>query len=173
MQGCTIGCKGCFNAHTWSKTGGKLEDIYKLAWRVLDQDPEGITISGGEPTEQWEALKGFLKECHKRKPGLNVLMFSGVSEDQLEQNGILKEAFSPYYMSNALVSTIVSGPYERDNPSDQYLLGSANQKILTWNGVELEGDGPRVEVHVDKDGTAKVTGFPSKEVIKHIKTNFR
>lgn len=172
LQGCSIKCKGCFNPHTWSNKGGQLSSVYELAWKLMKGEPEGITISGGEPTEQWSGVKALLQECHKIDPTINVLMFSGLTDEQLGRHGIIEEAFSPYHHSQALVSTIVSGPYDRDQPSDEYLLGSKNQKILTWNGVPIQSSGPRVEVQVSKDGTVKVTGFPSKGTLDEIKTNF-
>jgi anaerobic ribonucleoside-triphosphate reductase activating protein len=144
-----------------------------MASELLRDHPEGITVSGGEPTEQWEAVKKLLKECHKRSDDLNVLMFTGLTEEQLVTGGILKESFEECHGSQALISTIVCGPYDRDNPSDNYLLGSTNQKILRWDGVPLlVEDGPRVEIHIERDGKIKVTGFPNRDVIKAIKQNF-
>ena len=182
LQGCTIGCKGCFNTHTWSKSAGKTGSVYKLAFELtksFTRDSHkvvkpAITISGGEPTEQWEGVKALLYECHKRMgaSGLDVLMFTGLTDDQLIDRGILKESFEECHTSPAMISTIVCGPYERDKPSDAYLLGSANQKILTWDNTPLNGDGPRVEVQVSKDGAIVVSGFPNKEVIRSIKQNF-
>lgn len=174
LQGCTIGCNGCFNTHTWSKEGGKESGISSMVSELLKGCPERLTVSGGEPTEQWEAVKKLLKECHMSGPdNLNVLMFTGLTEEQLVADGILSESFEECPGSQALISTIVCGPYDRDNPSDSYLLGSTNQKILTWNGVPLPvEDGPRFEIHVGKDGKIKVTGFPNRNVIKAIKQNF-
>ena len=173
LQGCTIGCKGCFNTHTWSHAKGKVDSVYRLAFEVMKDNPEGLTVSGGEPTEQWPAVKRLLEECHKRNGTLDVLMFTGLTEDQLETSGILKEAFERCHESPALVSTIVCGPYDRTQPIDSYLLGSANQKILTWNGEALSGEGPRVEIQVEKDGSITVTGFPNGDVVKYIKKNFK
>lgn len=173
LQGCTIGCKGCFNTHTWSKKGGKEDSIYKLAHELMKGNPSSISISGGEPTEQWENLRLMLKECHIRQPALNVLMFSGRTEEQLHGDGIIEECFSPFYLSNALVSTIVCGPYDRDRPSDKYLLGSENQKILTWDDSTIEDEGPRVEVQISRDGTTLVTGFPGKESINEFRKHFK
>ena len=96
-----------------------------------------------------------------------------MDEDGLSSSGILSEAFMPYYQSESLVNTIVSGPYDREQPSDEYLLGSKNQKILTWDGAPLLDSGPRVEVRVGKDGKVLVTGFPSKESLNELKSNFK
>lgn len=172
LQGCTIGCKGCFNTHTWSHKSGETASPYKLAWMLLKSEPEAITISGGEPTEQWDTLLLMLEECHKIRPSLDILMFTGVTEDKLRESGILEKAFSPYHSSPSLISTIVCGPYDRNNPSEAYLLGSENQKILTWNGKPLQAQGPRVEVQISGGGNAVVTGFPSKDAIKEFKKNF-
>ena len=173
LQGCTIHCKGCFNKHTWPHKGGNVKGVYEVAYLLTKDSPDAITLSGGEPTEQWEEVVKLLKQCHKIKSGIDVLMFSGLTEDQLEERGILKEAFSPFHESKSLVSTIVSGPYDIDNPSDEYLLGSSNQKILTWDERPIVGSGPRVEVQITEDGFARVTGFPGEDTLKHLTKNFR
>lgn len=173
LQGCTIGCKGCFNTHTWSHEKGDVESVYKLAYELMKDSPDGITISGGEPTEQWDGVKRLLGECHKISRGLNVLMFTGLTEEQLIKSGILREAFEECHGSETMISTIVCGPYDRTQPSDEYLLGSSNQKILTWNGEELKKESPRVEVQVEKDGSITVTGFPNGDVLKYIKKHFK
>lgn len=172
LQGCTIGCKGCFNTHTWSHSGGKTDSIYKLSHALMKNSPDGVSISGGEPTEQWDQLRGMLMECHKREPGLDVLMFTGLTRNQLTSSGILEEAFKQYYLSSALISTIVCGPYDRERPSEKYLLGSENQEILTWDNKDIVEKGPRVEVQISRDGKTVVTGFPGKEAINEFKKNF-
>ena len=173
LQGCTIYCKGCFNKHTWPHKGGTLKGVYEVAFLLTKDDPDAITLSGGEPTEQWDGVLDLLRQCHKIKPGLDVLMFSRLTEEQLGERGILDDAFSPFHESNALVSTIVSGPYDIENPSEEYLLGASNQKILTWDKAPIKGEGPRVEIQITEDGLTKVTGFPGAETIKHLNKNFR
>jgi len=59
LQGCTIGCKGCISRDTWADDARKeieIEKILKWCRSVCPAGPEGVTITGGEPFEQPEAL---------------------------------------------------------------------------------------------------------------------
>ena len=56
-QGCTLACKGCWNTQYWSTRGGFEIEISQI---LIDLDKlddiEGITLLGGEPLQQPEAL---------------------------------------------------------------------------------------------------------------------
>src|SRR5512133_2341554 len=63
VQGCALGCPGCFNPETHVMTGGEIWPVEKLVERILenstrpgDQRIEGLTLSGGEPLHQHRAL---------------------------------------------------------------------------------------------------------------------
>ena len=53
VQGCTLGCPGCFNAQTHAHQARTLVDPTQLAGDLL-RDPaiEGLSILGGEPFQQ-------------------------------------------------------------------------------------------------------------------------
>ena len=76
VQGCPHHCKGCHNQHTWDFEGGYQSSVE----RVLEEaakDPllKGVTLSGGEPFCQAEALTVLAKRAHEM--GLNVFCYSG------------------------------------------------------------------------------------------------
>ena len=58
-QGCSLRkCPGCSSTHTWSPDGGKtvsVESLLRLA-RSQALAPSGLTVSGGEPTDQAEGI---------------------------------------------------------------------------------------------------------------------
>lgn len=61
LQGCQKRCRGCHNPATWDTDGGQVWQITKLVEYVCKNAPtKRITISGGEPLEQADALYGFL-----------------------------------------------------------------------------------------------------------------
>ena len=61
VQGCTIGCDGCYSQSTHPHRKIHLVDPLVLAkWVCSIEGIEGVTISGGEPFEQSEALVKFL-----------------------------------------------------------------------------------------------------------------
>ena len=79
IQGCTLGCKGCINKTLWSNSGGKtlqVLDIYNLIIDLSD-GYDGITISGGEPFEQYEQLIAFL-HLIKKKHHFRCFLFYGL-----------------------------------------------------------------------------------------------
>jgi anaerobic ribonucleoside-triphosphate reductase activating protein len=73
LQGCSIRCPGCISADTWSATEGltTTEAVIEALLPWLP-DAEGITISGGEPFDQPEALQILLRELRCLSP-LDIL----------------------------------------------------------------------------------------------------
>ena len=71
-QGCHLKCKYCQNRDTWDVNCGAIYDIKDLVKRIerytaYMRGNGGITISGGEPLLQPDALITLLKEMKKRK----------------------------------------------------------------------------------------------------------
>jgi anaerobic ribonucleoside-triphosphate reductase activating protein len=158
VQGCTIGCPGCFNKHTWPSSGGTDVCERVVVHALIQDSPDGITISGGEPMEQWESVSEVIRLVLTEKPELTVLMFTGWTKEHLERSGHLAE------MSQ--ISAVVSGPYVEKLACSEPLRGSSNQEIIFLDG-RLDNDSlvllPIVEVHCDGE-TATITGFPDKSI---------
>lgn len=86
FQGCTIGCPGCCNpelqemktAHIMS-----LEEIISVVKKTKkENDIEGVTYLGGEPTLQ-KYLAELSDELHKI--GLGFILFTGYKIKQLKK----------------------------------------------------------------------------------------
>ena len=77
FQGCTLGCPGCFNPATHDSRGGRTVDTRELVTEIrsLGQQIEGVSISGGEPFQQPEALLDLLTGLGDSH--LSRLVFSG------------------------------------------------------------------------------------------------
>jgi len=162
VQGCTIGCPGCFNPHTHPHEGRRLIDPKRLGWKLAEEpDIDGVTISGGEPFEQSVACSILAAAVRKR--GLSIMVFSGYSLAQLQQSSDL--AVSQFL---AEIDVLVAGPYIRSKS----LIGhswraSANQTVhrLTdriRTAVNTPSDSQPV-VEVTTNGKAmSCTGFPAK-----------
>ncbi|MFH1265139.1 MAG: 4Fe-4S single cluster domain-containing protein, partial [Planctomycetota bacterium] len=58
FQGCTLRCPGCFNPGTHNPLSGHESDTATLAAEILAirRKIEGVSVSGGEPFQQPEAL---------------------------------------------------------------------------------------------------------------------
>lgn len=62
LQGCDLRCKGCQNKSTWNISKGKKVDVEELARELRAKcKNRKLTISGGEPLMQKEALMDLLK----------------------------------------------------------------------------------------------------------------
>ncbi len=172
VQGCTIGCPGCFNKHTWPKAGGEEISPQEAAEALMDGQPEGITISGGEPMEQWGSVRDTIEECIIRRPGLSVIIFTGWTRKQLEKEGRIMEMSRPCYLNNSLTTMVISGPYIEKLACNKPLISSSNQEIIYTN-PEYEKEAkqvdlsnlPKVEVHCG-NGLVKITGLPNAATLE-------
>lgn len=128
VQGCTIRCKGCVSQDTWPRdpaTAIAVRDV--LAWcrRVAPEGPDGVTISGGEPFEQPEALSALLAGLHawRRAKGLDfdLLCYSGFPLKTLEKK---------HAKLLALLDAVIPEPYADTLPLRHVWRGSANQPLV-------------------------------------------
>ena len=131
FSGCTLGCKGCFSPELQSFENGVERKPKELAdeieKKILDNRMlSGITLSGGNPTEQWEIVD-FLKEMKSRFPSLNVWMWTGHTWNELND---FEERFNtlPY------VDVVISGRFEQDKKVENRYFGSSNQEV--WRKKE-------------------------------------
>ncbi len=83
VQGCSLRCAGCCNPLLLDPNGGSLVPIATLLDEVTAHRCaiEGISVLGGEPFDQPEALAAFLQGA--RALGLGVIVFSGFTLEEL------------------------------------------------------------------------------------------
>lgn len=163
VQGCSIRCPGCISSDTWAKKSPDI-DVTELLDRIRPwlHECDGITISGGEPFEQPEALEQLLHAI-RQLSGANILAFSGLPLEKLASLDIVKRG---------LVDCLVSDPFDVSLGQTKYLRGSDNQRMtcLTALGLEVFGDldryatdaDRRLDVMFDADGQVWLAGIPSR-----------
>ena len=124
-QGCPHHCKGCHNPQTHSFEGGFLLSA-EAALAQMAENPllSGITLSGGEPFEQAEALCAVAEGA--RAMGKNVMTYTGyVFEALLARNDPWTDRLLE------LTDVLVDGPYvEALRDLDLQFRGSSNQRLL-------------------------------------------
>jgi anaerobic ribonucleoside-triphosphate reductase activating protein len=155
FQGCTLGCPGCFNPATHNGQDGYECDTQTLAAEILAIATriEGISISGGEPFQQPEALLDLL--CRLGDSHLSRLVFSGYSLPEIRGLplgvSILRH-----------IDVLIAGRYVASRHLPNGLLGSTNQKIhlLTtrYTLAQLNTVPPR-ELILHRDGTMTASGL--------------
>jgi anaerobic ribonucleoside-triphosphate reductase activating protein len=126
------------------------------------QQCDGVTISGGEPFEQPEALGELLRALRQSK-GMNILVYSGRPLEALRAHPLIEEG---------LIDCLISDPFDSRAAQTKFLRGSDNQRmsLLTPRGEEVFGglDRPatdadrRLDVMFDKDGAVWLAGIPSR-----------
>lgn len=124
VQGCTLGCKGCFNPHTHPHEPRKLLDPAELGRNIVAlSDIEGLTISGGEPFQQARACATLAETV--RASGKSVMVFTGYPF------GMLKHSKLPEVQRFLkAIDLLIAGPYLPEMKADgRHWLGSLNQTI--------------------------------------------
>ena len=124
-QGCPHHCKGCHNPQTHSFEGGFLLSA-EAALAQLQENPllSGITLSGGEPFEQAEALCALAEGA--KALGKSVMAYTGyVFKDLLARN----DPWTNRLLE--LTDVLVDGPYKEElRDLELQFRGSANQRLL-------------------------------------------
>lgn len=125
VQGCDFGCKGCIVPESWDQDAAEEVDISELVTWVLNQpNIEGITLSGGEPMLQAEALSILIDELREVKD-LGVVCYTGYRLEYLKklgdisQNNLLKK-----------IDLLIDGVYSENLQDDLLWRGSNNQRLL-------------------------------------------
>lgn len=161
VQGCALGCPGCFNPETHVMNGGEPWPVEKLVERILEikngpegSKLEGLTLSGGEPLHQHRALARLLEQV-REKTGLSILVFTGYDWDELQRlKGIDR------FLAN--VDVLIAGRYDASRRVAQGLIGSANKvaHFLTdrYTTKDLEAV-PQAEILLSPDGEIILSGI--------------
>ena len=124
-QGCPHHCKGCHNPQTHSFEGGYLLSA-EAALDQLQENPllSGITLSGGEPFEQAEALCALAEGA--RALGKNVMTYTGYVFEELLAR---RDAWTDRLLE--LTDVLVDGPYKEElRDLELQFRGSSNQRLL-------------------------------------------
>ncbi len=145
VQGCSHHCPGCHNPHTHDPNGGELRDTAELI-EAMSKDPmiSGVTLSGGEPFEQAEALLPIARAAKEK--GMELAAYSGyLYEDLLADNGARRALLE-------LCDVLIDGPYiDAKRNLDIRFKGSENQRIIdvpasmAAGAVILKEDGRWIE----------------------------
>ena len=136
VQGCSIHCKGCINQSLWNKENGKklsVPAVYEMV-NHLCKSYDGITITGGEPFEQYPQLMAFCMLL-KRKTKLNIFCYSGYYLSELET----KFPDKAFYKC---IDFLVDGRYDLKKQTGNTMKGSGNQNIYAFS----EGKAVKIEL---------------------------
>ena len=162
LQGCTLGCPGCFNPETHARgTSGGRRPVSEVGQKILELGDtiEGITLTGGEPLQQPHGILTFLRELRARRE-LSIVLFSGYTHEEIgeipEGSAILD-----------FVDVLIDGRYIESQRIARGLRGSSNQRVhlltsrYTLGEIEATAAG---EVRIAAGGEVRVTGVRPLEL---------
>jgi anaerobic ribonucleoside-triphosphate reductase activating protein len=145
LAGCPIHCDGCQNRHMWDPQSGVAVDVDSAAAMVL-QANRPITISGGEPFAQADAVADLICELKLQDPKREIIVYSGYTLQELLGRAITDGSVA-FILHNADI--LVDGPYvvALDNDKMQW-RGSSNQRPIDLRHSVFRFDQGRA-VHVE------------------------
>lgn len=156
VQGCVRNCAGCVSPDARSLSGGYERDVGELAEEILlIPEIEGITISGGEPFLQSQALYELLQDI-KRKRDLGVIVYTGYSFSEISKDPLVE-----------LCDALIDGEYVKEMDDGLSLRGSKNQKLIFLTDryrdeLHIGEFGRRTELLNTLEGGVSMVGVPSK-----------
>ena len=161
FQGCRFSCPGCFNPETHAMDQGRVESIDSvLNW--IPVDVEGVTISGGEPFLQREALLQLVSSIKEK--GYTVVVFSGYYLHEIQKLEYGLDILS-------YVDVLIDGRFDQELKSQSSLHGSDNQNIHLFTNRYNRSDfnNREVEFTIDLNGEIQITGFPTSSTLSKVK----
>ena len=176
VQGCTVGCDGCYSKSTHPhKRVNLIPPAELVSWITSINGIEGITLSGGEPFEQAEAVEVLITHLKIMRPDLSVFLFSGYEYDALVASS------NPHVGRLIELSDMVCcGPFV-SKLYDVTLLwrGSSNQQLVylsdryspSQEALWIESS-PVKEIKMNAT-SLEYTGFKGKDgpLYRHLRTN--
>jgi len=165
LQGCLKRCPGCANQAFLPLTRARVMAAEELLDAAERASPiAGVTLSGGEPALQADALVPILSEMRSR--GLNVMMYAGYTLEEL------KGTHAPLLRQ---VDLLVDGEFRSEMARGGRYRPSGNQRIHFLSDRLSPSDFEDVPdtVFAVRDGHAAITGTLPADVISDILTRLR
>ncbi|MYV52904.1 4Fe-4S single cluster domain-containing protein [Streptomyces sp. SID3212] len=169
VQGCPLACAGCMSRHTWDPYGGQsvgVERLVRLWSRGLAEGYDGLTVSGGEPLEQPDALAALLEGADRvrRAAGrtdADLLVYTGWEDAEIAASDGATAALDR-------ADAVITGRYRAGEPTRLVWRGSANQRLIPRTplgrrryGPHLRRESGRPELQVRvTDGAVHIVGVP-------------
>ncbi len=163
FQGCSISCPGCISMDTWTHGRGTttIAEVVDAISPWLST-ADGITVSGGEPFDQREALFELLARL-RALTAADILVFTGYPWITIS------EAISS---RPPLIDAIVTEPFDIDERQTLALRGSDNQQLHMMTPLgrarfesfdrTIDESDRSFDVMFDENGDVWLAGIPAR-----------
>ena len=166
LQGCRIRCTGCMSQDTWDADPARETTVPKLlAWcrKTSGSAFDGITISGGEPFDQAQALSVLLdglirwREDSVGQGGtdFDILCYSGYPHATLQKR---------HATLLAKLDAIIPEPFVEGLPLDRLWRGSSNQALMPLSDRGRARYAPYVDAPADAFGKRIQVGIDGQRI---------
>jgi anaerobic ribonucleoside-triphosphate reductase activating protein len=189
VQGCSLGCPGCFNPETHPFTGGELVPVDELCRRIVSLESRPPTVDRRPPKEflsidgepqahnnsYQKGIEGLtisggeplqqrapllaLLQRVRRETNLSILLFTGFTWLELQRMPEAKTLL-------ACIDVLIAGRYVASQRLARHLQGSANKTIhlLTdrYTMADLQAT-PPAEVMISDTGEILLSGIDPLE----------
>ena len=163
--GCCFDCPGCV-ARSFRFGESFTASPEELVDWFLATGAEGLTISGGEPFLQAEALAEMVRRIRERRD-VGVIVYTGFLAEDLEGKARTDPGVRDFL---ARVDLLIDGPYRQEEDHNEPFRGSANQRLLLRTDryqdalapYYLETRGRKIEITANDHGSMMV-GVPSRD----------
>lgn len=172
VQGCCFNCPNCISPEWIPQKQANLVDPIKLGNYILSiAGTEGLTVSGGEPMLQAQALSELYSYIRQHRE-ISIISYSGFTLQQLQTK-------SDQYINQvlSLIDVLIDGQYISELNDNKGQRGSSNQIVhfLTNRHIHeanLFTESKRnVEIHL-RDEEALMVGVPPHNFSEKFKQLF-
>ncbi len=126
VQGCPFACRNCIVPESWDAAGGEVISIAELVvWTLAQTEIEGLTLSGGEPMAQAEALTALVCAVKAQRSAMSVVCYTGYTYEHLRDQGAPAQR-----ELLAHIDILIDGIYLAQRHADLLWRGSANQRLI-------------------------------------------
>lgn len=142
-----------------------VHDLFNLIYSI-SENYDGITVSGGEPFEQYEQLISFLYLI-KNHTSLDVQCYTGFTLEEINENH--KDGLFAEY-----IDVLIDGRYDFTKHDDGNIKGSSNQSVYKFADGIATPYNPETpskwSLRVDSNMEIYMTGIPRRNELMKLET---
>lgn len=166
VHGCCFSCPGCIGEHYKTGTPRECSTEAMADWFLDAPDITELTVSGGEPMLQAEALSETIRLIRKQR-NTGLIVYSGFEYEELLKLSRADKGIKAFLED---IDILIDGPYVSEQDSNRPFIGSDNQRIILlsdrykeiYEDYYLHTEGRKVELKLEEDKTLMV-GIPGED----------
>jgi anaerobic ribonucleoside-triphosphate reductase activating protein len=176
FQGCSLACHGCLSRDTWDPAGGTdttVAALLEAAEGLCPDGPDGVTITGGEPFEQADALDELVTGVRRWSDSvdreIDILTYSGLPlETLLRQHEPIVRRLDALIPEPFVVTDAPNGPWRGSGNQPLVILSEVGERRF----VQDAGMRPTLQVSVD-GGVLWLIGVPKPGDLSRLSAELR